>query len=79
MALTQWQLERGGCATPNCGHDHSVLYLNAKCHPGTGVEVAYIKGQGIARVTCLKCQKIIADLAIHAGGPRATVHPLMRH
>lgn len=65
MALTRQELEAGGCATPNCGHDHSVLYLNPKCHPKRGVEVAYIKRQGIARVTCVVCKKLVADLAIH--------------
>ncbi|HEY1416700.1 MAG TPA: hypothetical protein VGF41_02310, partial [Myxococcaceae bacterium] len=34
---TQSDLIDAGCSTPNCGHDHEVLYIHAACHPKAGV------------------------------------------
>jgi hypothetical protein len=77
QALTADSMNRMRCENPNCGHDHSVLYLNASCHPKAGVEVRYTKATAILTLECKKCKKVVADIAV---APNALlVSPLHHH
>jgi hypothetical protein len=49
------ELNKMGCETPNCGHDHSVLFLHASCHPHAGLEAAYHKKDGVVVLECAEC------------------------
>ena len=62
--LTCEAMEPMGCGMPNCTHDHSTLYLNARCHTGRGVEVAYVKAEKLLRVRCRVCKKLVAEVAV---------------
>ena len=53
------ELNTMGCETPNCGHDHSVLYLHSGCHPEAGMYAAYHKADGIVTLECAECEKPI--------------------
>jgi hypothetical protein len=56
-------LDAAGCGTPNCTHDHSILYLVPKCHGGP-VEVHYNKKIGEIVVQCAECGKLVARIAL---------------
>lgn len=62
--LTQRNLDAAGCGTPDCGHDHSVLFLHAICHPEAGLDVAYHKTTGGLVITCARCHKLIAEIEV---------------
>ena len=64
MALTRDELDQGGCGTPGCAHDHSVMFLVARCHPNAGSTVMYDKRTGNIRVMCARCEDPIADVAV---------------
>jgi hypothetical protein len=63
--LTQLELFHGGCSTPDCGHDHSTLYINQHCHEHAGLDVCYIKAEGILRMECHVCEKLVVDVKVH--------------
>jgi hypothetical protein len=63
-ALTRQELDRSGCGTPNCQHDHSVLYLEPRCHVGAGVFAKYTKATGAISFSCAKCRKPIIEIAV---------------
>jgi hypothetical protein len=62
--LTQADLNDRGCGTPNCGHDHSVLYLHSGCHPQTPTWAVYEKASGVLTIRCARCRKVVAQLKI---------------
>jgi hypothetical protein len=64
MALTCEQLDPAGCGSPNCNHDHTVLYLYARCHPNAGAMVSYDKRTSSIRVMCRRCKAEIAEVAV---------------
>lgn len=64
QTLTREQLDQGGCATPDCGHDHTVLYLHGRCHPSAGARVSYDKRTGNISVVCRRCNEPIAEIAV---------------
>lgn len=64
--LTKAALDIAGCDTPNCGHDHSVVFLTPACHPGGGVEIAYDKRTGHLRITCNVCERRVAEVEVAA-------------
>lgn len=64
MPLHREQLDRAGCATPNCGHDHTVLFLSGECHPGASGNISYSKLTGTISVTCFVCDKPVAEVAV---------------
>lgn len=66
LALTRRQLDVAGCDTPNCGHDHSVLFLTGRCHQ-RGVEAKYVKATGEIEIRCRVCKKPVVNVAV-AGG-----------
>lgn len=66
--LTQAVLDGLGCSNPDCGHDHSTLWLHGECHPEAGLEVAYVKARGCLVCTCTECDHVIAVVEVARGG-----------
>lgn len=64
--LTRAELDRAGCDNPNCGHDHTVLFLHPVCHTGGGVEVAYDKRIGLLAIRCNVCGRRVAEVEVAA-------------
>lgn len=64
--LDQRALDAMDCGTPNCGHDHSVLWMHARCHPRSNLAVAYQKATGTILVTCAKCNRTVGEIAVAA-------------
>lgn len=70
--LTRSDLDKMGC-----GHVHAdgevcgnkgVLHIMGVCHPGAGNRVSY--ADGVLRITCRKCSKRIADVAVDGNAGR---------
>lgn len=53
-----------GCSVPNCGHDHSILYLIAQCHPKAGTRVKYHKNDELLIVQCSRCGKDVVRIQL---------------
>lgn len=66
MALTRVELDKGGCETPGCRHDHTVLYLHGRCHQSAGQRVSYDKRTGNVRVVCRRCDELVVEIAVAA-------------
>lgn len=64
MALTRVELDKGGCETPGCGHDHTVLFLYSRCHQSAGQRVSYDKRTGNVRVVCRRCDSLVVEIAV---------------
>ena len=68
MPLYADQLDVAQCQVPGCTHqDHAVLFLNAHCHPRHGVECAYVREGRLLRITCIRCKRLIAEVAVAHG------------
>jgi hypothetical protein len=63
-ALARDQLDKMGCGIPNCGHDHTVLHLQAVCHPNAGTAVKYDKRTGLLTIECKKCKTLMARVKV---------------
>jgi hypothetical protein len=58
---------RRGCGNPECRERHDALEainLVARCHTGAAVHVRYSVLRRALRVTCAKCQRPIAEIAV---------------
>jgi hypothetical protein len=64
MALTQQDLKHLGCGAPQCSHDHSVLFLHARCHMQAGVEASYKKETGTLLIVCARCKKAVGEFLV---------------
>jgi len=64
MALSREQLDVAGCSEPNCGHDHTVLFLHSVCHPKAGTRASYDKRTGLLAVACNRCLKLVAQVKV---------------
>lgn len=62
--LTADVLEQMGCSTPDCGHDHSELYLHSHCHPDAPVWPHYIKADHMLIFECAECDKEVARVLV---------------
>jgi hypothetical protein len=62
--ITKEDLNASGCATPNCGHDHSVLYLHGGCHISAATTVRYEKVIETLIIDCAKCGKEITRIKL---------------
>lgn len=62
--LTAADLDKMGCGVPDCGHDHSILYLHSRCHLRAGSSVRYEKKSGLIIVDCKVCGKEVARVAV---------------
>lgn len=66
--MTRNELDRLGCAMPNCTHDHTKdpdLFFHARCHMSAGSEVSYNKQNGVLTIKCKQCKKLVAEIAVH--------------
>jgi len=63
-AQTQFDLDQMGCGEPNCNHDHSILFMHARCHPRSGLDVAYHKALGAMVCTCKTCHAEVGRIAV---------------
>lgn len=61
---TRSRLDKMGCSTPNCGHDHSELFLVPVCHERAGLEVKYVKATGYLILTCNECGKLAGTIEV---------------
>ncbi len=62
--LTRKILDVNRCSVSGCTLDHGVLYLHARCHPGSGVVVHYEKETGLAHIECGVCKVLVASLKV---------------
>lgn len=67
MALTKAQLDDSGCGTPNCGHDHSLLYVHPACHPHAALDAVYVKASGTLKVNCHRCGAYVVEIEVAPG------------
>jgi len=61
MALTAEQLGRLRC---DCGAQEPLVHLKARCHPAAGLRAKYVKPQATIVLTCAKCTKMVAMVAV---------------
>ncbi len=75
MSLTRKELDRAGCDTPGCGHDHTITHFHGRCHPNACVSAAYDKRTGEITIRCARCEQLIAHVAVagEAGEARSAV------
>lgn len=64
VVLTRSVLDAQGCDTPDCGHDHTTLYMVASCHPQAGLLVAYDKTDGTMLLACTECEAFVGRIAV---------------
>jgi len=62
--LTRDDLDLFRCSTPNCGHDHTIIYLNPGCYIDGGVDAFYDKRDGTLTLSCNVCDEPFATLQI---------------
>jgi hypothetical protein len=64
--LTRVELDAMGCQTPGCTHqhDHTPMFLHARCHMDSGVTVQYF--DGALTINCAKCKAFICRVAVAA-------------
>jgi hypothetical protein len=65
--ITRAYLDEAGCSTPNCGHDHSIVYLHQRCHPLKGHYVKYDKATGMLTLECVVCDKPLVTIPVEKG------------
>jgi len=68
MIQTRERLDRQGCGTKNCTHDHAILYMHSRCHPQAGLDVRYVKADGVLEIHCKLCHKPMAAIQVARGG-----------
>jgi hypothetical protein len=62
--ITKGDLNSSGCSSPNCGHDHSELFLHSSCHIGAGTYVKYVKATERLHISCSQCEKEIVIIQL---------------
>lgn len=62
--VTKEDLNAAGCAQPNCGHDHSVIYLHPGCHVGSTTIARYEKATEELILECNTCEKEVMRLKL---------------
>lgn len=65
--LTQDTLRPLGCATPGCGHDHTVLTFHPRCHLRSAIEARYDKTTGGLSINCARCGKLVTEILVAKG------------
>ena len=61
--LIKADLDAARCESPDCGHDHGVVYFHSDCHPSYGVDVRYDKALSHLTVLCHVCKRVVAKIA----------------
>lgn len=64
VELTRKIFDVAGCGEPNCGHDHTVLFLHSACHPNAGSRASYDKRDGLLTIECRRCKKLVARVKV---------------
>jgi hypothetical protein len=59
-ALYREDLNKTGCSTPSCGHDHNELTFHSLCHPESPTWTTYNKEAGTFAISCSRCDKTVA-------------------
>jgi hypothetical protein len=67
MVVDKAFLDNSTCASDNCTHDHSSLFLSGDCHLGYPVHVRYVKATGQLEITCAKCDSDIVFIQLEGG------------
>jgi len=65
--LTKEWLNAMGCANPDCGHDHSQIFLIGGCCLSKKVTALYDKASGLLLIHCARCGQLIVEIAVAAG------------
>jgi len=66
QALTREELDKMTCAGCHGDeHAHGPLFLHARCHMHAGTFASYLNG--VLTVTCAKCKKLVAKIAVAEG------------
>jgi len=64
--LSRAELDKMSCDMPDCDHKHdneaAPLFLHARCHLNSAVEVEYL--QGILMIRCALCKHPVVDIAV---------------
>jgi hypothetical protein len=66
MSWTREMLDQQGCSVANCEHDHSVIGLYAVCHSQAGLNVQYVKAEGVLEISCKGCGQPVATVKVAA-------------
>lgn len=53
-----------GCGAPGCTHSTHTFYIHARCHPRSGVDVAYTHDTGLLHITCRECGQTIVKVKV---------------
>lgn len=61
---TKSQLRRAKCGSPGCEDCSHVIYLHAKCHLHSALEVCFDKAKDCLVIRCAKCKGWVADVAV---------------
>jgi hypothetical protein len=64
MTLYCQELDATGCGIPDCGHDHTVLYLHPRCHRSAATRASYDKRTGLLTLRCRQCNSLVAEIAV---------------
>lgn len=62
--LTVSVLDKMGCSSPNCQHDHSELYFAQRCHRGAALEARYVKADHTLVLSCSECEWTVAVIKV---------------
>jgi hypothetical protein len=62
--LTRRQLDAAGCSTPDCGHDHTLLFFHGRCHPQADTDAYYDKRDHCVHIICAACEKPISTIKV---------------
>jgi hypothetical protein len=53
-----------GCGRSDCG-----VVPTPRCHPKARTVLKYFKGSGQIQINCVKCGRLVADIAVAAQAP----------
>ena len=65
-ALDRKALDAHDSLCPGCGTDHNRFKLVGACHPEAGSTVKYLKPLGELLISCHRCGREIARIAVAA-------------
>jgi hypothetical protein len=62
--VTKADLNKQGCGVPNCGHDHSIVYLHGACHLSAPTWSRYEKKTETLIIECCVCKKEVIRIRL---------------
>jgi hypothetical protein len=57
-------LNNAACDNPDCGHDHSTLFLHSNCHNEAPTWTRYQKDIETLIITCAECDEEIIRIRL---------------